>query len=188
MAVGTYFVAAQDLMGCFSDTVMVVLSQPDSIELSFTTFPESGINTLDGSATVSVSGGVSPYSYLWSNSQISSSIVYLEAGLYSVTVTDSNGCLAIDSVFVQSLVGVSENKLADFTIFPNPVSQQDLTIHPLTDSFYNVDFFDIQGALLFKAENCTGKMVLNTTHFSKGIYSLVITTQNGIESVPIIVN
>lgn len=188
LAVGTYFVAAQDLMGCFSDTVMVVLSQPDSIELSFTTFPESGINTLDGSATVSVSGGVSPYSYLWSNSQISSSIVYLEAGLYSVTVTDSNGCLAIDSVFVQSLVGVSENKLADFTIFPNPVSQQDLTIHPLTDSFYNVDFFDIQGALLFKAENCTGKMVLNTTHFSKGIYSLVITTQNGIESVPIIVN
>lgn len=45
----------------------------------------------DGSATVEATGGVAPYSYLWSNSQTTQTAVNLAAGNYTVTVTGSGG-------------------------------------------------------------------------------------------------
>ncbi len=44
------------------------------------------------SASVSVQGGTSPYTYLWSNGATTSSINDLSDGTYSVTVTDYHGC------------------------------------------------------------------------------------------------
>ncbi|MCB9340567.1 MAG: T9SS type A sorting domain-containing protein [Lewinellaceae bacterium] len=47
---------------------------------------------MGGSATASLSGGVSPFTYLWSNGSTNSSITNLPPGSYSVTVTAANGC------------------------------------------------------------------------------------------------
>ena len=44
-----------------------------------------------GSITVSVEGGLAPYTYLWSNNMTTETINNIPAGVYSVTVTDSNG-------------------------------------------------------------------------------------------------
>jgi hypothetical protein len=46
----------------------------------------------DGVVTVSVSGGTTPYSYLWSNSASTQTVSGLSIGTYSVTVTDNFGC------------------------------------------------------------------------------------------------
>ncbi len=46
----------------------------------------------DGDAMVTASGGVAPYSYLWSNGATGTTVNNLGAGGYSVTVTDANGC------------------------------------------------------------------------------------------------
>ncbi|MDY0026965.1 MAG: hypothetical protein RBS33_13335, partial [Lentimicrobium sp.] len=56
----------------------------------------------DGSATASVSGGTSPYTYLWddASAQTSATASNLEAGTYSVTVTDANNCTATESVTI----------------------------------------------------------------------------------------
>jgi len=51
-------------------------------------------NSNDGSAIANVSGGTPPYSYLWSNSETTSNIDGLEAGLYNVTVEDFIGTTA----------------------------------------------------------------------------------------------
>ncbi len=48
----------------------------------------------DGSATAMVSGGTSPYSYLWSNGLSGASATGLSAGTYSVTITDADNCTA----------------------------------------------------------------------------------------------
>ncbi len=45
----------------------------------------------DGSATVSASGGLTPYTYLWSNASTGQSATGLCGGNYSVTITDANG-------------------------------------------------------------------------------------------------
>jgi len=54
----------------------------------------------DGSASIIASDGVAPYTYLWSDGQTGVTATNLTAGSYSVTVTDSNGCTATDSVTI----------------------------------------------------------------------------------------
>jgi PKD repeat protein len=60
-------------------------------------------NSTDGTAVVSVSGGVPPYDYQWSNGGLSATITDLLPGTYSVTVTDADGETTGCSVEVQSL-------------------------------------------------------------------------------------
>lgn len=54
----------------------------------------------DGTAGVQTSGGTGPYTYAWSNGGTTQIITNLMPGLYSVCVTDANGCVACDSVNV----------------------------------------------------------------------------------------
>jgi hypothetical protein len=66
----------------------------------------------NGSASTTVSGGVSPYTYTWSNSGGSNSgITNMSAGTYTVTVKDANLCSAIASV----TIGSSANPTATST-------------------------------------------------------------------------
>jgi hypothetical protein len=46
----------------------------------------------DGSIDLSVSGGTTAYSYSWSNGATTQDITGLAPGIYTVTVTDANGC------------------------------------------------------------------------------------------------
>src|SRR5690606_7628005 len=56
----------------------------------------------DGSVNLTVSGGATPYSYLWSSGQTTANISGLVAGTYSVTVTDANNCSVTETVNVTS--------------------------------------------------------------------------------------
>lgn len=48
--------------------------------------------TANGSISVAPSGGTAPYTYSWNNGSTNSSISGLSAGVYSVIITDANGC------------------------------------------------------------------------------------------------
>lgn len=54
----------------------------------------------NGTVSVIVSGGSGSYTYLWSNGNTNSSQSNLPVGTYNVTVTDGNGCEAIDFAVV----------------------------------------------------------------------------------------
>src|SRR5690606_33901120 len=54
----------------------------------------------NGGATVSASGGSTPYNFTWGNSALTPSITGVAAGSYTVTVTDNSGCMAVDTVTV----------------------------------------------------------------------------------------
>lgn len=54
----------------------------------------------NGTAMVTASGGTPQYSYLWNTGDTSSSISNLSAGVYTVMVSDSAGCMKTDSITV----------------------------------------------------------------------------------------
>ncbi|SFO41080.1 SprB repeat-containing protein, partial [Paenimyroides ummariense] len=99
LVVGNYTVQVTDANGCTASTpVSVIISQPAA--LVFTTSNSTNISCYglnDGSVSVVASGGVAPYSYLWSNGQSGSSLTNLGKGTYVVTVTDANNCMQTQS-------------------------------------------------------------------------------------------
>jgi len=91
LAQGTYTVTMTDANGCKTQKD-VVITTPTEIILSG--IADSAKCSLpNGSATVTATGGVTPYSYLWSPSSIAAATASdLAEGTYIVTVTDGNGC------------------------------------------------------------------------------------------------
>lgn len=55
-------------------------------------------NISDGSIQINHINGVSPYNYIWSSGSTDTAIYSLPINTYFVTVTDSRGCIAIDSM------------------------------------------------------------------------------------------
>ncbi len=78
-----------------------------------------------GNASATVGGGRPPYQYLWSNNALGPQVTGLTTGSYTVTVTDSNGCQAVDSldVFVHTSISGRFSTPA-WRLFPNPVREQ----------------------------------------------------------------
>src|ERR1035437_9401895 len=99
LCAGTYTVTATDALATTS-TATVTITQPAAIAVNTTTSNAScGQN--DGIATATViSGGVSPFTYNWSNSSTNASVTGLSAGPYSLTITDASGCTATASVSI----------------------------------------------------------------------------------------
>jgi gliding motility-associated-like protein len=97
---GSYSVTATDDNGC-TTTSSVIISEPTPINAVITVNNQvSCFNGNDGSATVNVSGGVGPYSFVWSNGSVLQTNNNLTAGQYNLTVTDQNFCQAFESVII----------------------------------------------------------------------------------------
>jgi len=91
---GTYSVMVTDTNGCIIQPGIIINEPlPLSATTAFTDVSCFGGN--DGTATVTPSGGISPYTYLWdasTGSQTTSTATGLIAGTFNVTITDTNGC------------------------------------------------------------------------------------------------
>lgn len=96
---GLYTVEVSDEKNC-STSFDIELSEPSAISIEMTSTKSSCPICEDGSASATVSGGVAPYSYLWSNDAETSSISGVIAETYSLTVTDANGCTASQKVVI----------------------------------------------------------------------------------------
>jgi len=73
---------------------------PGSVMLDIVVEHESCTATADGTATVTPTGGVSPYTYLWSNGAVTSMITGLAPGSYTVTIDDSGSCQTISTIII----------------------------------------------------------------------------------------
>jgi len=98
---GYYKVITIDSNGCTADTT-IALSAPDSISVLFSITQPQCTDMPDGRIISAVSGGaVSAYSYLWSDGSTTPDITTAVSGVYTLTVTDANGCSVISSVTIK---------------------------------------------------------------------------------------
>ena len=89
---GTYTVTITNPAGCMAVDSIVVTEPNELIASIAIDSNESCMNTLDGGLTASETGGTSGYSYLWSTGATTANVDMLTAGMYTVTITDANGC------------------------------------------------------------------------------------------------
>ncbi len=111
LSVGTYTVTVNDHNLC-SAIATVTISQPAAISIN-TSMTAATCNSSTGTATASVSGGTSPYTYVWNpGGQTNATATGLAAGNYTVTVTDNNGCTGTGAI---NVTGTGENATASVT-------------------------------------------------------------------------
>jgi hypothetical protein len=93
LTAGTYYIAAIDIGGCIGYSETLVVESSTTFDYGFYIVPNSSCGGQPiGKVFVTGETGVSPYTYFWSNGQLTNSISGLSEGNYTVTVTDSNGC------------------------------------------------------------------------------------------------
>lgn len=98
---GTYTVTVTDANGCTltgSATVGLVTGATLS---TVVTDPTTCTET--GSVNLTISGGVSPYTIAWSNGAVTEDLTGLAPGLYTVTVTENNGCQVTENVSIRDI-------------------------------------------------------------------------------------
>lgn len=129
---GTYyyywntFQSAQDILnlseGSFSVTIYNLpnyggsctykefeITDPDPIYYTQIITNASVQNSSDASINITVSGGTSPYSYLWSNGATSEDISNIPAGSYHVTITDAHSCYLVSNQILVTEPGININ-------------------------------------------------------------------------------
>lgn len=94
------------------EVVLADSSQGASLTVSISSNDESSCGSSDGDALASVSGGTTPYSYLWSDSQVSAAAVGLSAGVYILTVTDNSASTVTQSVTISCAGGALSGALS----------------------------------------------------------------------------
>ena len=96
---GTYHVTVTDSKNCQAN-MLVNITEPSLLVANIQSKKDvSCYGSQDGKISLSQSGGIGPYKYLWSNGESISSIQGLKAGVYGVTITDSKAC--IDTLWIQ---------------------------------------------------------------------------------------
>lgn len=81
-----------------------------------------------GSIILDVTGGISPYKFRWNNNETSQNRTNLNAGTYTVKITDARGTEHIERIIVQP----------PFPLILNPVTKRDATCGSGNDGFAKI--------------------------------------------------
>jgi gliding motility-associated-like protein len=169
VAAGSYDVTVTDVNGCTGTlSVNAQVGQPDAIAITVanvTGVPCFGSAT--GSINITVTGGIAPYTYEWSNAATTEDISGLADGLFIVTVTDANGCTATASVRVEQLPLIDLSG----TVAVNP-----------TCNFYedgSISLVITGGSAPYNYIWSNGATTVEIDNLGTGTYSVTVTDVNG---------
>lgn len=103
LPVGSWTCTVTDANGCTTQANAIIAQPAAALSTSLDAQSNVGcFGASTGSATVSSTGGTSPYSYSWNTipAQTTATANGLAAGSYTCTVTDANGCIAVQNVTI----------------------------------------------------------------------------------------
>ncbi|HRN99016.1 MAG TPA: hypothetical protein PLA69_06870, partial [Flavobacterium sp.] len=96
---GDYILVVTDANDC-QFTLPITITQSPEIIISYTTTAITCYGANDANMTVTLSGGVGPYTFSWSNLSTVLNQTNLSAGTYTIVVTDALGCQKSASIVI----------------------------------------------------------------------------------------
>ena len=160
----SYQLTVTDLNGC-TETISATITSPDKIVVSGNEQNPTCNGNSDGSITLTITGGVTPYQFVWSNTATTQNIDNLDAGNYSVTITDDNNCTKIRNY------NLSQPSI--FTVFSNV---QDVSCYGFADGSINVTILGGSQPYTFLWSN--GATTEDADNLVTETYTLTITDAN----------
>ncbi len=170
LTAGNYTTTITDANGC-SNAATVTITEPEVLggSLNITNITCSGNNT--GKINLSVSGGSAPYSFSWSNGEITRNLSNQSAGVYSVTITDVKDC-AIElsgEILETAELQIETQRIENVTCQGNSDGLIDITI--------------VGGTAPYSYNWSNGANSEDLSNLSTGSYQVTVTDVNGCEGI-----
>jgi len=172
LTANTYLYSVSDTNGCFSTDSITITQSQDSLSLSLSVTNLSSCLTLDGSISQIIIGGTPPYTYLWNNGETTNDISNLSAGTYIVTTTDTNGCYAMSSAFVDQ---PSDSLRLSFA--SSDYNGFNISCDGYTNGIISAVTTGGNGSLNYQWSTGDSNSVIN--NLSAGLYSLTVSDTSG---------
>ena len=151
----------------------------DKITTTLSSINESSAGANNGSIQMTVTGGIQPYMFQWSNSATTQNLSNLSSGWYYVTITDNNQCSKYDSIYVGLTTDIAEWEHAEnkIKLFPNPASSfVNIVFENLIFKEGILSVYDVTGTLMRNVNlSASQKIIFEKGNLSPGVYFLKFT-------------
>ncbi|TVR36975.1 MAG: T9SS C-terminal target domain-containing protein [Cryomorphaceae bacterium] len=165
---GNYVATITDANGC-ELSFPYIINEPDPLLLDISVDQIPGTSNY-WSAQASISGGVPPYSLVWSTGAVNSLLVdSLIPGSYYVAVQDFNNCTDTAYFSVDGSTGIGSPDSEECLIFPNPANNTVFLKNCFTGTA-TIRMFDQSGRAVRHATLLTHGQSLNVSELPDGLY------------------
>lgn len=176
LGAGTYSVTVTDNNGCSYAQSFTINQPANPLIVNGAITNASGQITADGSVDITITGGSAPYTFLWSNGATTEDISSVTPGVYTVAITDANGCVTSGTFTVSFNIGIADhNANLAITLYPNP-AHESFIIDAGAVTIDKLEVLDMLGQVVYSSEPKTGKVQVSTDNFSQGVYFVRIYT------------
>lgn len=168
LAAGTYSVTVWDVNGCSLNRTFNIEQPSEPLTVNGVVKNTTGN---DGSIDITVSGGVAPYKYAWSNNATTEDLTGLSAGTYMVQITDHNLCQTSVSFTVTNTSGIEKQigTAKKILVYPNPVNNM-LTLSSEGAAIDNITILSSLGQVVYTQVVKSEKSQIDVTTLNPGIY------------------
>ncbi|MFM9945432.1 MAG: M4 family metallopeptidase [Bacteroidia bacterium] len=167
---GNYSVTVTDSKGCVANET-TTLSQPSKLAKSHTITFVKCFGGNDGSVDVTITGGTTPYTYIWSNAATSQDISSLVAGTYRLEVTDKNNCVIRDTSIVTQPSAPVSSTFSQVNVVCNGGTTGSINLTPAGGTTPYTFAWTGPGSFTATTEDISS--------LAAGTYNVVITDANG---------
>lgn len=161
---GTYTVTVTDANGCTNDTTYNV-PNAGAVTVGSVVSDASCAGASDGGIDITITSGTSPYTYVWDHGPTTEDVTGLTAGVYTVTITDGNGCIGIETYTVGEAIQLNSTAL--------------ITNENCGDQEGEIDLNVTGGTAPFTYVWSNGETTADITDLQQGQYYVDITDANG---------
>ncbi|NNF02302.1 MAG: hypothetical protein HKN22_06425, partial [Bacteroidia bacterium] len=166
LGVGNYVVIITDASGCTTiDSISI--SQPAEIVSNASLTSPSCNGGSDGSISLIINGGTSPYSIIWSNGNTTNNNTGLNSGTYTVTITDSAGCVLTESHTISDPTAIDLSGTTVIHVGCNGATNGSIIANVIGGTFPYSFLWN------------TGDTTSILQNIGAGTYSLIVTDANG---------